>query len=477
MEHLPRKTKIVCTIGPTSSSKRILKKLMCSGMDVVRLNCSHGNHEDFKKLIKKIRTLAKELDKPISIMLDLRGPKLRVGNFKDGAIELKKGETVIVTVRDVIGKKGLIPVNYPRLAEDLKIGEELLFNDGLLKVIVKEITDVDITCEILVGGTLEDKKGLNVPGTIIFLPSLTEKDHNDLKFGIKEKVDFVALSFVQKPVDIVELREILNVNESNAQIVSKIEKPEALKHIDEIIDLSDAIMVARGDLGVEMQPCRVPGIQKTLIKKCTENNVPVITATQMLESMVNNPSPTRAEASDVANAIYDGTDAVMLSAETASGKFPVKTVEVMAQIALETEKTIQLGECQIRKKERNDGTIRDAIARGASKMAQSLNCSAIVVYNLSGKTSCMISKYKNNIPILALTPFPQTLRKLNLYWGVLPILIETPDNTEEVVSIAERACKNFEFIQPEDLILITTGISGSTNAIKIHALPENFRKT
>jgi pyruvate kinase len=454
-----RKAKIVCTLGPSSSTYEQIFALAKAGMDVARINFSHGTHDEHQKLIETVRKISYEISKPIAILQDLQGPKIRVQTFENGQVELKEGQEFILTVRDVVGNDKIVSVSYKSFYNDVKPGDAVLLDDGNLKLEVVEIRGVDVHCRVIYGGILKDKKGLNLPGSILSVPCLTEKDRRDLEFGMQMDVDYVALSFVQRPEDINEIKWIIESYGKRTPVVAKIEKPQAVEAIDKITDLTDAIMVARGDLGVEMPAEEVPSIQKKIIRLCNQKGIPVITATQMLDSMIHNPRPTRAEASDVANAILDGTDAVMLSGETASGAYPIEAVKTMDRIIRYTETQ---GDTGWRLRRRSDDRIYPialTIGYCACQAAEMVNARAIVCLTQSGSTAGMISRYRPMLPIIALTWLEETYNRLALLWGVRAFLVsEIFDNMDDAVEKLKSKIVDLDLANEGDTVVFTSGL-------------------
>lgn len=472
-----KKTKIVCTIGPASESEEVLKQLMLNGLNVARLNFSHGTHEEHKKRIDIIKKLREELDLPIAIMLDTKGPEIRIKTFKNGEVTLQTGDIFTLTTREVEGDETIVSVSYEGLPKDVSKGTRILIDDGLVELEVIEIVNgTDIRCTVLNGGTIKDRKGVNVPNVPINLPAVTEKDIEDIKFGIENDVDFIAASFIRKAEDVLQIRKILEENGGeDIEIISKIENQQGVDNIDEIIEASDGIMVARGDLGVEIEAEKIPILQKQIIKKCNLAGKPVITATQMLDSMMRNPRPTRAEVTDVANAILDGTDAVMLSGETASGKYPIESVKTMYNIALNTESSSQyLETLQSKRTLDNHISTTNAISRATCTTAEDLKASAIITATSSGYTSKAVSKFRPQSPIIAATTSEKVMRKLALVWGVYPVLSKKSENTDEVIDMSIHSAMMKGYVKEGDLIVITAGIpvgvSGTTNLIKVHTI-------
>ena len=468
---MPKRTKIIATIGPAASSPTTIAKLIRAGMDAARLNFSHGDWNDHTKRIRLIRQEAEKAGKLIAIIQDLQGPKLRVGMMKDDVVTLTRGDEISLTTRKVLGTGQTIPVTYPRLAKDLKTGDSVLLDDGRLELKVIKKGAGDLRCKVIRGGVLRSHKGVNVPGANLSLPSLSHKDKADLRFGIAQGVDYIALSFVRTANDIIATRLFLKAHGADIPIIAKIEKAEAIQNLDEIIDAADGIMVARGDLGVEMLPEQVPLLQKKIIEACNRAEKPVITATQMLESMIENPQPTRAEASDVANAILDGTDCVMLSGETAMGKYPVQAVEVMARIAVQAETSLS----PIPPDNRISGP-DESVAHAACRAAEEQQAQAIVTFTQSGSTALLVSKHRPRMRIIAPTPFELVARKMSLYWGVTPIILKTKRTTDNMIASVERAMHFGRLVRRHDLIVITAGVpigvAGSTNMMKIHRVGE-----
>ncbi|NIA03068.1 MAG: pyruvate kinase, partial [Nitrospirae bacterium] len=411
-----RRTKIICTIGPTSNSDSKLNSLIKAGMDVARLNFSHGSHEDHIDIIHKIREISSNLDRHTAILQDLSGPKVRVGEFPDGVVSLERGAEFILTVRDVLGNGHMASVSYKDLPHAVKPNDTILLSDGLIQLKVIDSDISEINCNVVVGGQLSSHKGINLPTGSVKIPAMTPKDRKDVEVGIKEGVDFIALSFVREAKDVSKLENIINNKGADIPIIAKIEKHEAVVNIDEIIDAADGIMVARGDLGVEIPIENVPGVQKMLVRKCNQTGKPVITATQMLRSMVDNPRPTRAEAADVANAVLDGTDAVMLSEETAVGRFPVETVKMMSRITARIEKSEDFNRNMSIRELPEGHSIAEAIGHSAIQIAQQIGADAIITPTGHGKTAMTVSRYRPLIPILGLSSDPTILRRLSLIW-------------------------------------------------------------
>lgn len=467
------KTKIIATIGPSSNSLAILRKLITAGMNVARLNFSHGNHKEHAGVIKKIRSLSKELNKPIAILLDLQGPKIRTGILKDGApILLRKNRSIRITTKNVEGTNEIIGTTYRNLPKDVKKNDTILLDDGLIELTVTSKNNDTVTCKVVNGGLLKEHKGINLPGVNVSAPPLTRKDKDDLLFGIKSGVDYIALSFVRSSKDLTSIKSFIRKRNTDLPVIAKIEKPEAVDKIDEIIMAADGIMVARGDLGVEMNPEHVPIIQKKIIQRVKKANKPVITATQMLESMINNPIPTRAEASDVANAVFDGSGAIMLSGETAVGKYPVKTVRTMIKIVKEAERSPFMKYNVHYEKDPND-LVTHAIAQSSVNILHEVDAKAIISFSLSGKTSRAISKHRPFMPIYSFTPFRKNYNRLALIWGLTPLLVKPIKDTKSLIAESIEVLVDKKYIKKNDLVIIVTGLafrSGSTNVLKIHRI-------
>ncbi|MGB3911862.1 MAG: pyruvate kinase [Thermacetogeniaceae bacterium] len=466
-----KKTKIICTIGPSCESPELVKKLIEAGMDIARLNFSHGSHMEHSRRITVLRQIAAEMGKTLGIMLDTKGPEIRVGVFKDGKVILREEEKVILTTEDVVGDSNLIPVSYNGLPQALKEGNTVLLADGAIKLKVIETKEKEISCLVVNGGILSNRKGVNIPGISLDLPFLSEKDIEDINFGIEQGVDFIAASFVRRPEDALMIRRMLESKNANIDIIAKIENAEGVQKINDIIKVVDGVMIARGDLGVEI-PCEeVPLIQKKIIAKCNQVGKPVITATQMLESMIDNPRPTRAEASDIANAIIDGSDAIMLSGETASGKYPVEAVQFMASIARRVEEALDCVRCS-QGSASASYTVTDAIAHATCTIAADLKASAIITATKSGFTSRMVSKYRPKAPIIAACPDENICRKLALVWGVQPIVGCTKNSTDEIIKEAIERSLEVGLIKNGDLVVLTAGIPYKTNLIKVSSIGE-----
>ena len=466
---LKRRTKIVATIGPATQSEEIITDLIKAGVTTFRLNFSHGDHKDHEERIKTIRKVSKKLDLDIGILQDLQGPKIRLGRFKDGPVKVKKGDKFLLTSNEVECTKSIANVTYNKLAQEVTSGKRILLDDGKIEMIVEKVDVANnlLECKVTVGGVLSNNKGVNFPDVQLSVKALTDKDIEDLEFGLTAGVDWIALSFVRNPSDINEIKNLINKNGHSIPVVAKIEKFEAIDQIDSILPLCDGVMVARGDLGVEMPAEEVPLLQKELIRKANTLGIPIITATQMLDSMASNPRPTRAEVSDVANAILDGTDAVMLSNETAVGDYPVEAVETMATIARRIERDYPLKAIE----SHLPSTIPNAISAAVSNIARQLDAGAIIPLTKSGSTARNVSKFRPPTPILATTTERSVARRLQLVWGVTPLLVKNDDRTAKTFSIAMQIAQEIGILKQGDLVVQTagtlTGISGSTDLIKV----------
>ena len=470
-----RNAKIVCTIGPASSSPKVIERLIKAGMDVARLNFSHGTHDEHKKVIKYIRDTARRLKKAVAIVQDLQGPKIRTGMLKDGKIILKSGNKFVLTGRKILGTSEMVSTTYSAMYRDVKKGDRILLDDGLMSLKVHNVKGTDITCEVINGGVLTDHKGINLPGIKVGLSSITKKDIEDLYFGIGQCVDYVAISFVRTDKDVKSVKDIIKKRGVFIPVIAKLEKPEAIENLEGIMDEADGVMVARGDLGVEMSPEAVPVIQKNIINMANQKEKPVITATQMLESMINNPRPTRAEASDVANAIFDGTDAVMLSGETASGKYPIESVEIMARIISAAESGSLYRHVSDRRRGRIS-TFPDAVSSAAVHASHQIEAKLIVVFTQSGSTALFVSKQRPSMPIIAYTPFENIMRRLNLYWGVIPKAMGLIEDTDNLIKEMDRNLLSYKLARRGDSVVILMGMpisqKGVTNMMKLHRVGE-----
>ena len=471
-----KKTKIVCTIGPASESEETLEQLMEAGMNVARLNFSHGDHDEHLVRIERIRKMSEKVGVPVGIMLDTKGPEIRTHKMADEVIQLTKGSEVRISMKEVVGTAEKFSVSYDGLINDVEIGMPILLDDGLVELQVASIDEEnqEIVTKAINSGTLKNNKGVNVPGASLNLPGLTDKDRSDIEFGIKNGITFIAASFVRRTSDVLEIKDILEKNDAlHIQIIPKIENQEGVDNLDDIIAVSDGLMVARGDLGVEIPVEEVPIVQKEMITKCRRAGKPVITATQMLDSMQENPRPTRAEASDVANAIFDGTDAIMLSGETAAGDYPVEAVRTMSNIAIRTEASL-LDQDAYSLKAYDQEDTTEAIGQAVGHTAKNLNIQTIVAATDSGHTARMISKYRPKADIVAMTFSDSTAQALTLKWGVVPIVSEKPETTDDMFNLAATYVVDHEFASEGDLILITAGVpvgeSGTTNLMKIQLI-------
>ena len=469
----PRRAKIICTIGPACHSESAMRDLLRLGMDVARLNFSHGSHEDHAQNIERLRRAAGKESRTVCILQDLQGPKIRTGRLeRHEPIELKSGSTVIITPRDIAGRATRISTTFPDLAHEVTTGARILLRDGLIELRVRTVRGRDVVCEVLNGGTLGEHQGINLPGTALSIPALTEKDRKDLEFGLKHGVDMVALSFVRSAADVNIVRQIVVGHGSDTPLIAKLEKPQAIDHLEEILEASDGVMVARGDLGVEMAPEKVPVIQKHVIRRAAVWRKPVITATQMLESMIENPRPTRAEASDVANAIFDGSDSVMLSAETASGQYPREAVAMMARIVIEAESN--MGEfMQRRRRDRHGLSVAETICESIAHAAEDLPMGAIAVFTETGNTARMISKYRPQAAIYAFTHNSTVAQRTNLYWGVHPMKCGQGLSSDSMVDVAEFELLSRGLLKASDVLGVVAGTrqaSGSTNFMRLHSV-------
>ena len=469
-----RKTKIICTLGPATDNGDILRQLMLGGMNVCRFNFSHGDHPSHKKRLDAVIALREELNLPIATLLDTKGPEIRTGTFEPSKVELVQGQKFTLTTKDIVGSSNISSISFAGLPKDVKQGQRILIDDGLIELTVDSVTETEIFCTVVNGGTVSNNKGINVPGVRLSMPYLSERDISDIMFGVQCDYDFIAASFVRSADDVMQIRALLDKLHCNTiKIISKIENAEGVKNIDEILRVSDGIMVARGDLGVEIPLQEIPIIQKKLIDQAYKAGKMVITATQMLDSMMKNPRPTRAESTDVANAIYDGTSAIMLSGETAAGKYPVESLLTMAKIAERTESDINYAggfKSTIGKLENDDVT--GAISHATVTTAIDLNAKAIITVTKGGGTARQISKHRPPCPIIGCTPDKKVMRQLNLSWGVTPLLIPEKQSTDELFDCSAKAAEQAGLIQSGDLTVITAGVpigvSGTTNLLKVH---------
>ena len=467
-----RKTKIICTLGPSTDKDGVLRELIANGMNVARFNFSHGSHEEHKGRLDLLKSLREELGKPVAALLDTKGPEIRLKDFKNGTEMLEAGQTFTLTTRDVEGTKEICSITYKDLPQDVAPGGTIMLDDGLIKLQIQTVNDTDIVCTVLNNGKIKNKKGVNVPGVHLSMPYMSQRDKDDIIFGIEQGFDFIAASFVRTAQDVYEIRNLLNEYDSNIRIIAKIENREGVNNIDSILAAADAVMVARGDLGVEIDFTELPGIQKTIIERSFSFGKPIVTATQMLDSMMVNPRPTRAEISDVANAIYDGTSAIMLSGETAAGAYPVEALKTMSAIA---ERTEQEGHyLRGRLMEPNTGkiSVSDATAHAACLTAKDVNAAAIVTVSESGTTARLLSKYRPQQPIIACVMKEQVQRQLSLSWGITSLMMPLAHSTDELIEMSTALAKENGFLHDGELAVVTAGvpvgISGTTNMIKIH---------
>ncbi len=472
----PNPTKIICTLGPATETEEMIAELIDSGMDVVRLNFSHGDHETHARSFRRVRKVAGEKGCHVAILVDLQGPKIRVGKLESGeSVRLESGENVIIDVEADVGNARRLSTTYPHLADDVNCGDRILIDDGLIELRIVRTTETEVVCEIVYGGPVREHVGMNLPGARISAPSPTAKDVEDIEFAVEQGADYIALSFVRSAEDIRKVRRAITDLGADIPVIAKLEKPEALQELEEVVGVSDVVMVARGDLGVETSPGRVPVLQKQIIEECRHQRVPVITATQMLESMTSSPRPTRAEASDVANAVYDGTDALMLSGETAIGEYPAETVCMMRKIASITEKALQRtrsGPAPLVGMDFLD--FADAVSRAAADTSEILNAVTIVAFTQSGSTARLASKCRPPMPIVAATPLPETARRCSLYWGVQPLMIEPVNDTDQMIRNVDRQLRELEICREGDVVVITAGTPigrrGTTNTMKVHVI-------
>ena len=467
-----RKTKIICTLGPSTDKEGVLRDLIANGMNVARFNFSHGSHEEHLGRFEKLKALREELGKPVAALLDTKGPEIRLKDFKNGVENLVAGQTFTLTTRDVEGTNEICSITYKDLPMDVEPGGTIMLDDGLIKLQIQTVNDTDIVCTVLNNGKIKNKKGVNVPGVHLSMPYMSQRDKDDIIFGIQQGYDFIAASFVRTAQDVYDIRNLLNQYDSNIRIIAKIENREGVNNIDSILAAADAVMVARGDLGVEIDFTELPGIQKTIIDRSFSFGKPIVTATQMLDSMIVNPRPTRAEISDVANAIYDGTSAIMLSGETAAGAYPVEALKTMSAIA---ERTEQEGfHLRGRTMDFNPGkiSVSDATAHAACLTARDVNAAAIVTVSESGTTARLLSKYRPQQPIIACVMREQVQRQLSLSWGITPLMMSLAHSTDELIEMSTALAKENGYLHNGELAVVTAGVpvgvSGTTNMIKIH---------
>lgn len=469
-----RRAKIVATLGPASGTPEMFRQLVRAGLDVARLNFSHGTHSQKAELIEMVRRVGREEGKPICILADLQGPKIRTGKLLNGKpVQLVAGERLTIAPSETQGTAARVGTTFTTLAENLEPGSRILLSDGLIELRVIGIEGDDVVCTVVNGGTLGENKGINLPGIPVKVPSLTDKDEVDLEFALAQNVDTVAVSFVRTAEDVRHVKARVAALGSDAWVIAKLEKPQAIEHLDEILEVADGIMVARGDLGVEVPPEKVPAIQKHIIRRATDFRKPVITATQMLESMIDNPRPTRAEASDVANAVYDGTDAVMLSAESAAGKYPVEAVAMMAKIVTETETQMRLEDPLLthRRQRGSRLSVAETVCECMAHAAEELDVAAIAIFTETGGTARLLSKYRPNAPIYALSPFQKVIHRSMLLWGTTPILCERFSDTDKLVNMAEDVLERLGHVKRREIVGIVAGTqtrSGATNFLRLH---------
>jgi len=455
-----RRTKIICTLGPNEDDPKVLKKLMECGMDICRFNFSHGSYEEHRKRFEMVKKLRDTLGIPVATMLDTKGPEIRTGILTGGKrVTLKDGQKFTLTTKEQEGNENVVYINYAGLVKDVKPKDRILIDDGLIELEVKKASGSSIDCVVINGGDLGEKKGVNIPGRKIRLPGITDKDKEDIEFGISLGFDFISASFVRDAECVKTIKEILKKRKADIRVIAKIENTEGIDNIDSIIEAADGIMVARGDMGVEIPTQKVPFIQKTIIRKCNMACKPVVTATQMLDSMIRNPRPTRAEVTDVANAVYDGTDAIMLSGETAMGKYPVETLQMMAKIAEESEKHLDHRAYRARQvSTMNRKNISNAVCYSAVATADDVGAAAILAPSISGFTSRMLSKWRPAIPVYGLTPLPATLRRMQIYWGVIPVEQKRASSTDEMIVASIDILKRKKFLKKGDLVVVTAGV-------------------
>ena len=466
-----RKTKVICTIGPASESEERLKELMLAGMNVARFNFSHGTHEEHKKKFDRVIKVSNELGLPVATLLDTKGPEIRLKDIEGGKTEIVSGQKFILTTEEVLGNNEKVTITYKNLVNDISVGTTILIDDGLIEMVVDAIEETDIICTVINGGPISNHKGVNVPGAELSMPYISDVDRSDIMFGCDMGFDFIAASFVRCREDILEIRKILDQHGSHMKIIAKIESMQGIRNLEDILTVSDGIMVARGDLGVEIPMEDIPVVQKQMIKMAEAQGKHVITATQMLESMIKNPRPTRAETTDIANAIYDGTTAIMLSGETAAGAYPVEAVKTMAKIAERSEQDIDYNS-RMKKREHIDNfDVTTAISHATCTTAMDLKAAAIITVTISGFTAGMISRYKPNCPIIACSVSPRICRQLNLSWGVTPIWIARESTTDDLFDVAVRAAEEAGYIQKGDKVVLTAGVplgvSGKTNMLRV----------
>ena len=469
-----RKTKIICTLGPSTDKDGVLRELVANGMNVARFNFSHGSHEEHKGRLDNLKAIRAELGKPVAALLDTKGPEIRLKEFKNGVEMLEAGQTFTLTTREVEGTKEICSITYKDLPQDVHEGGTIMLDDGLIKLRITNVTDTDITCEVLNSGKIKNKKGVNVPGVHLSMPYLSQRDRDDIIFGVQQGFDFIAASFVRTAQDVYDIRNLLNEYDSNIRIIAKIENREGVNNIDSILAAADAVMVARGDLGVAIDFTELPGIQKSVIDRSFSFGKPIVTATQMLDSMMVNPRPTRAEISDVANAIYDGTSAIMLSGETAAGAYPVEALKTMSAIAERTENEVYYRDNRLVDASNGQTSVSDATAHAACLTAKDVNASAIVTVSESGNTARLLSKYRPAQPIIACVMNEQVQRQLAISWGITPLMMALAHSTDELIEMSTNRAKENGYLHDGELAVVTAGVpvgvSGTTNMIKIHMI-------
>ena len=469
-----RKTKIICTLGPSTDKDGVLRELVANGMNVARFNFSHGSYEEHKGRLDNLKAIRAELGKPVAALLDTKGPEIRLKEFKNGVEMLEAGQTFTLTTREVEGTKEICSITYKDLPQDVHEGGTIMLDDGLIKLRITNVTDTDITCEVLNSGKIKNKKGVNVPGVHLSMPYLSQRDRDDIIFGVQQGFDFIAASFVRTAQDVYDIRNLLNEYDSNIRIIAKIENREGVNNIDSILAAADAVMVARGDLGVEIDFTELPGIQKSVIDRSFSFGKPIVTATQMLDSMMVNTRPTRAEISDVANAIYDGTSAIMLSGETAAGAYPVEALKTMSAIAERTENEVHYRDNRLVDAGNGQISVSDATAHAACLTAKDVNASAIVTVSESGNTARLLSKYRPAQPIIACVMNEQVQRQLAISWGITPLMMALAHSTDELIEMSTSLAKENGYLHDGELAVVTAGVpvgvSGTTNMIKIHMI-------
>ena len=469
-----RKTKIICTLGPSTDKDGVLRELVASGMNVARFNFSHGSYEEHKGRLDNLKAIRAELGKPVAALLDTKGPEIRLKEFKNGVEMLEAGQTFTLTTREVEGTKEICSITYKDLPQDVQAGGTIMLDDGLIKLRIEKVTDTDITCTVLNSGKIKTKKGVNVPGVHLSMPYLSQRDRDDIIFGVQQGFDFIAASFVRTAQDVYDIRNLLNEYDSNIRIIAKIENREGVNNIDSILAAADAVMVARGDLGVEIDFTELPGIQKSVIDRSFSFGKPIVTATQMLDSMMVNPRPTRAEISDVANAIYDGTSAIMLSGETAAGAYPVEALRTMSAIAERTENEVHYRDNRLVDAHSGQISVSDATAHAACLTARDVNATAIVTVSESGNTARLLSKYRPAQPIIACVMNEQVQRQLAISWGITPLMMPLAHSTDELIEMSTALAKENGYLHDGELAVVTAGVpvgvSGTTNMIKIHMI-------